>query len=428
VVLALLVACGSKKEPAGGSKPADPPKPTATQSFAVAIVIEGSEMWIGNDQVVDEIDPSRDPGALKSLKESFDRVPLKNLPAGSKGTVIAYGEKATVRQPMGPIETVKGASFGEQKDYAGVIDRNLVAGVTLGLDELAKVPDARRILFVIGDGTDENPDAAKAQLAALAKRAETEKVQIVSIVYKGARSRSDSDIAALDPNPTVVNTADTIPDHLAFTFNMLQGPSAPAVAGGPAPPFTLAVLMADQEIWVGNDEYEAPDSPAMHRGALNAIRAAFDKPPFKDFPAGSQAIVLTYDDNTKVTVPSLPLANFDARQLVTQKDAKGKLGTELVAGVRSAFNELTKVGGDRRVLIILGDGNDTNNEAAKAQLQQLAKQAADRHIEVHAIVWKGELSEPSNVITELDPKAKTAATSDELATDLVALLSSLRTK
>jgi hypothetical protein len=425
LVLCALVACGSKREPAT-DKPADPPKPAAPKPLAVAFVIEGWEMWIGNDVYTPEDDPSRELGALKPLKEAFGRL---RLPAGSQATVVTYGEKAWARQPMGPIEKVTAASFGDQKDYAGVIDRNLVAGVTLGLDELARVPDAQRLLIVIGDGTDENGETAKTALAALAKRAASEHVQVVAITYKGALSQPDNPVKELDPNMVNVNTMDALANQLTFTFDQIAHPppaAPPAEVAGPPPPFTLAILMNDQEVWIGNDEIEPPDSPAAYKGALHAIQAVFDKSPMTGFPAGSKAMLITYDDKATIKLPTTPIEKLDAHALGTQMDGKGKLGTELVAGARLALNELTKIDGGRRVIVILGDGNDTNNEAAKTQLQQLAKQAADRHIEVYAITWKGPLSANGSVITELDPKATTAATTEELTADLVALFRVLR--
>jgi hypothetical protein len=432
LVLCVLVACGSKHDTGGEAKPGDPPtvkQPAAPKPVAIAFVFEGLEMWVGNDEIHAEDDPSRMLGVLKSFKEAFKRVALKDLPAGSKATVVTYTDHASVRRPMGPIETLTADAFGEQKDYAGAIDRNLVSGVTLGLDELKKVTDARRILVVIGDGTDEKADAAKVALAALAQRAAAENVEVQAIIYKGELSQPGHLLAPLDPEAVTANSMDAIAEQLNWSIARLAHPPLVAPPGGPPPPFTLAILLADQEVWMGNDDITPPEEEASrYKGALNAIRGAFERSPMTGFPAGSQAMLITYDDKAKTKIPLTPIESLDARAIGNQKDYYRKVGTELVTGVRHAFTELAKLQGGRRVLIILGDGNDTNNEAAKTQLGQLAKQAAELHIEVYALVWKGPLSDNGSVITVLDPKATTSATTDELAADLVSLFRVLRNR
>ncbi len=430
LALGVLLACGSNSASTGDPKSNPPPTakpPAPPQPVAVAFVFQGWEMWVGNDDIVPEEDPGRQLGVLKELEKGFERVPLKNLPPGSKGAVVSYGDRATVRQPMGPIASLTAASFGAQKDYAGVIDRNLVGGVTLGLDELAKVPDARRVLIVIGDGTDRNPEVAKVELAKLAKRAAAEKVEIVSIVYKAYLSSPGNQISVLDPNLVSVNSIDGILDQLGISFDLIAHPPV-AAPPGPPPTFTLALLMADQEVWAGNDNIVPADEPDHYLGALKAIRAAFEKAPMTGFPAGSQAMVITYDQRAQIKAPLMPIENLGAREIGTQKDTYRKVGTELVAGVRLAISELAKVTSGRRVLVILGDGNDTNNEAAKGQLRQLAKLAADQKVEVYALIYKGPLSIEGSVITELDPKATTSATTDQLTADLVALFRVLRNR
>ena len=424
----VLVACGSRPSSTGSAStppPANvqsPPPVAAAKPVALAIVVEGWEMWIGNDQVVEEDARERTVGVLRPFKDAFARVPWTSLPAGSRAAVVTYTDRATVRHPMAPIDKLTAAALGEQKDYSGVIDRDLVGGVTLGLDELAKVTGARRVLVVIGDGDDTNPEAAKRSLAALAKRAAAENVELVSILYEGSLSSPGAVLRAFDPNAVAVNSVDAIVEQLTWSFVRFVQP--PADAG--SAPFTLAILLAGSEVWIGNDDLVPANDPSRYVGALKGIRAAFERVPLTGFPAGSKAIVLTYDSKTRTRVPLSPIESLDARAVGVQKDYYGTIGTELVSGVRVAFTELAKVRGGRRVLVILGDGGDTNNEEAKIQLRELAKQAADLHIEVHAIVYKGQLSDPTTVVTELDRNATTAATADQITADLAALFRVLK--
>ena len=54
-----------------------------TEKLAIAIVLNGWEIWIGNDDVLAEDDPSRYPGVLKSLEAALDKVNFKD--AGPSG-------------------------------------------------------------------------------------------------------------------------------------------------------------------------------------------------------------------------------------------------------------------------------------------------------------------------------------------------------
>ena len=427
VVLWLLAACGSQHattvEPQIGK--GSGVQPAAAKPVAVAIVFEGWEMWIGNDRLEDIPEAERYPGVLRSFQDAFARVPLTGFPTGSRATIVTYTDRASVRHPMDPIEELSAAAFGDQKDYFGVIDRDLVGGVTLGLNELAKVTDARRVLVVIGDGSDTNNDTAKGELAALARRATAENVEILSIVYRGPLSPDSFSIGALDPNALVVNNVDAITDQLGWLFARLK--QRPVVAGGAGgKPLALALLVSGWEVWMGNDDIVPANDPSKYTGALKSIRAAFDRAPMTGFPDGSKAMIATYDSSARIRVPMVPIELLDARAVGVQRDYYGTVGVELVSGLTLAFTELVKVEGARRVLVVVGDGGDTNNEAAKLQLRDLAKRAAEFHIEVYAIVYKAPLSNEATVVTALDPKASTVASIDEITTELVALFKRLR--
>lgn len=421
VLLWLLVACGSSQhattvEPLIGSQGSGV-QPAAAQPVAVAIVFEGWEMWIGNDRLEDIPEAEQYPGVLRPFQDAFARVPLTGFPIGSRATIVTYTDRASVRHPMDAIEKLGAAAFGDQKDYFGVIDRDLVAGVTLGLNELAKVTDARRILVVIGDGSDTNSDAS-GKLTALAKRAAAENVEILSIVYKGPLSPMSSPIMSLDPKALVVSSVGAIADQLGWLF--VRAKARPAVAGG-AKPLALALLVSGWEVWMGNEDIVPANDPSRYTGALKSIRAAFERAPLTGFPAGSKAMFATYDSNARIRIPMGPIEILDARALGVQQDYYGTSGGELVSGVTVAFTELARVEGARRVLVVIGDGGDTNNEAANLQLPELAKLAAELDIEVYAIIYKAPLSDEANVIAVLDPKASIAASTDEITAQLVAL-------
>jgi hypothetical protein len=429
-LLCTLVACGSP-----AAKPADPltgnqgsgsasqPQPAA-KPIALAIVFEGWEMWVGNDQLANIPEDERYMGALSGLQQELGRLRLTGFPAGSMATVVSYTDRATVRRPMQPIEKLAPADFGEQKDYYGTIDRNLVAGVTAGLDELAKVPTARRVLLVIGDGSDSDA-SAKSALAALAKRAAAENVEIVSFRYLGVFSPPGSMMRALDPNEVTINSISSIVDQMDWLFTRLKKP--PVDPNKPLKaPLAVALLIMGQEPWIGNDDFTPANDPSRYTGALKPIRTALEKAPLTSLPAGSVGMVVSYDTGTRVRFPVSPIEDLEARSLGNQREYYGRIGSDLVSGLTQTFNELVNIDAPRRVVIVIGDGADTNNETGKPALQELAKRAAEYHIEVHAIVYKSDLSPEETIVTAIDPKAETVAKADEITGKLVAILSALK--
>jgi hypothetical protein len=201
-----------------GSKQPVELKPTSkreytqgTEKLAIAIVMNGWEIWIGNDDVLPEGDPSRFPGVLKSLEAALDKVVFKDAgPPGSLGMVITYADSATVRIPMGPLDRITGSALGTQKDYFGTQGVELVKGVDLALSELHKVQVSRKVLIVICDGLDKNMDAAKGQMVALKARAAADKIETFAIIYKGGMSGDGNVISAMITQTQTVNTAENI--------------------------------------------------------------------------------------------------------------------------------------------------------------------------------------------------------------------------
>jgi hypothetical protein len=181
------------------------------EKLAIAIVLNGWEIWIGNDDVLPEDDPSRYPGVLKALEAALDKVNFKDAgPSGSVGAVITYADKAVVRIPMGPLDKITGAQLGTQKDYLGTKGVELVKGVELALSELHRVQASRKVLIVVCDGMDTNMEAAKSQLLSAKAAAKSDQIQTFAIIYKGALSGDGNVISTMIPATQFVNSADNI--------------------------------------------------------------------------------------------------------------------------------------------------------------------------------------------------------------------------
>lgn len=220
VVITAVVACrspsvtcgeGTREEKgicvvdtARSSPTAKPGVRTGDGTLAVALVINGWELWIGNDQEVPQLskdDPSRYPGILIDLRSAIDRHKLAEAgPAGSLGMVITYAEKPVIRVPMGPLRDLTGSKLGTQTDYFGTTGVELVSAIRLALAELNKTRSSRRALIVLGDGSDTNTSLARAQLRELAELAAHSHVETFAIVYKSKLSADSTVVTELVPN------------------------------------------------------------------------------------------------------------------------------------------------------------------------------------------------------------------------------------
>ncbi|MBA3452860.1 MAG: FHA domain-containing protein, partial [Deltaproteobacteria bacterium] len=187
------------------------PFTAGTETIAVAFVFNGQEVWIGNDDYEPEESPARYLGILKNLKTALQTVPFATAgPAGSKGVLISYGDKAEVKIPMGPLANINAEALGSQKDYHKKFGTAMVEGIRLALAELHNVTASRKALVVVCDGSDTNPDAAKAQLADLKKQAAQDKIQTFAIIFKGQLPDAGNVIGTMIPNATTVDNAEGI--------------------------------------------------------------------------------------------------------------------------------------------------------------------------------------------------------------------------
>ncbi len=223
IAVLLLVACGDKSPDSAGP-PAAKVETTVDAKkvdsrIAIALVINGWEMWIGNDKEVkqlDEADPSRYPGLLVDLRSAIDHVKLGEAgPPRSLGMVITYSDKPIIRVPMGPLGEITGAALGTQADYFGVTGVELVSGIRLALAELYKAKVSRRVLIVIGDGSDTNNDMAKSHLRQLAKDAARDNVETFAIIYKAKLSGEETVLTTMIPDAVSIKNASDVDAALA---------------------------------------------------------------------------------------------------------------------------------------------------------------------------------------------------------------------
>ena len=169
-------------------------------------MINGQEIWIGNDDVEPRTIRRRYPGVLKNLEAAIDKRPARRRagPPGSKGiVVITYATGADDQGPDGRRSTtITGGALGSQKDYFGTRSApTWCRASTLGARRAAtRCTTARKVLIVVGDGNDTNNEAAKGQLAdAQEAGARASSIQMFAIIYKCAVSSDGNVITTMIP-------------------------------------------------------------------------------------------------------------------------------------------------------------------------------------------------------------------------------------
>lgn len=116
-------------------------------------------------------------------------------------------------------------------------------------------------------------------------------------------------------------------------------------------------------------------------------------------PAGSEALQVSYAGDASIKTRWQSAASFNGEDLGTALDYKGRTGTALVAGVELALGELERKNDVSKLVVIIGDGNDTNNEVGRASLARIA--ADHPEIAFAALVIKTPLSSEGEIVSEL---------------------------
>ncbi len=190
-------------------------------------------------------------------------------------------------------------------------------------------------------------------------------------------------------------------------------PLANASASGSAPrrtggaPVDLVFVMSGWELWIGNDQLAqlAPGDPTRFAGALERVQAATRAANLAQrLPGGSRVTVITYDDDAHVIVAGVRAETFTATAFGSQSAYFRKLGNNLVAGVEAGLATLRETDSAfRDVLVVLGDGNSYDDEAAKTALMEDRKQGLRDGVEVVAITYSTPMSSEVVAIRSFTP-------------------------
>lgn len=183
-------------------------------------------------------------------------------------------------------------------------------------------------------------------------------------------------------------------------------------------PISIMFLVSGQEVWMGNELIEV-DPDVRIPGAIGPLEAAIDALDLsRRVPPGSQAGIVTYATGAEVRMPLSPIGQLHGTALGTQHDYHGKIGSDLTAGISTALGQLERATTPRKMLIVIGDGNDSDGIAAAVDLAELKKRAAIDKIELYGLVYKSRFSADTTSLTQMIPATAAVASTDRFADEL----------
>jgi hypothetical protein len=185
---------------------------------------------------------------------------------------------------------------------------------------------------------------------------------------------------------------------------------------------TIAVvlLLEGHKIFIGNETYEEnPDD--QFAGVLPKLIPMVNELPAIG-PPGSLGSIVIYKRGAEVKLPMGPLANLTGDKLGIQKDYELEVTRDLVTGVAEAITQLRKVTTSRKVLIVVGDGADTNIDNAKTQLTQLRKQCEQDRIELYGLNYTAGIGDELSAIKSLIPNVDIVQSIDGIASQMKAIV------
>jgi Inner membrane component of T3SS, cytoplasmic domain len=155
-------------------------------------------------------------------------------------------------------------------------------------------------------------------------------------------------------------------------------------------PMALIVLVQGNFRWIGNETYKSPDDPddqgSVYDGAFKGLPPAIDALA-KAGPPGSKASLMVYAERqalVKQQMGDAPALSGGA--LGGQQDYGENVSQPLVLGLTEAWKVLANMAGYRKILVVIGDGQDDKADAA-AELKKVTGDLKDAGVEVYSIFY-----------------------------------------
>ena len=209
-------------------------------------------------------------------------------------------------------------------------------------------------------------------------------------------------------------------------------PAKPVEAPAPAPAatapsFGIAIVFETQHLWLGNDTWWPADKPQTSKvpGVWKDLSASLDA--LSTVGVADAQVALVAFGNGARTLWTGPLAQLSGARLGAEKDLTatpdpdGKLlpqiGEDVDVGIDEAIVDLDKMNVDRKLLVVIGDGNNLHHDTASL---------AREHVEVAAIYLPeptGTVESDLDAMKKLAPGARVLGSPDGLRSVLAALVS-----
>jgi hypothetical protein len=177
-------------------------------------------------------------------------------------------------------------------------------------------------------------------------------------------------------------------------------------------PIAIVIVFNGQELYVDSRD----DEDGEHvEGVLPALKRGLDDLGLAELaPPTSTIEIISYSMGAEVVVPREPLAAFKAAQLGTEANYRNRIGTDLVLGLALGLHELDESDAPIKLMFVIGDGTDTNQDAVRDELFQLSQSTHPHHISLGAAIYKSAISTEDSPLTELIPMADRVAAISEI--------------
>jgi hypothetical protein len=182
------------------------PWKTAGEPVDVALLVQGTSHWMGNDKLLLGAHGEQQLGALEALRVALDSYNFHVLPAGSTVSMAVYSDRVRVL----PTSDIVGGVLGTQHDYYGHTDSELsdaIEQTARMLHRSTQSREPRHVIVVLGDGCDDASTERRRELRRWLDRSE---IELHAVLYKSKSSCPGMPVKELTSNLTTVNTVDNL--------------------------------------------------------------------------------------------------------------------------------------------------------------------------------------------------------------------------
>lgn len=191
-----------------------------------------------------------------------------------------------------------------------------------------------------------------------------------------------------------------------------------AIANVPpgAPPIALAIVYAGQILAIGDADYENIPGATLP-GILHSVERAIDELPL---PAGSEVEAIAYSTKPTIAMPWTPASRARGAMLGKEIDYRQFIGSDVVVGITLALDELAHRNEPRKLLVVIGDGNDTSGSLAIPALVDRKARASREGVATHAIILSMPISPKGESIDQFAEHSQTIGSAGDIPAALAA--------